>query len=857
MSREFLDQSVDELIEKLDLNEKISLLAGVDWWNTVKIDRFNIPSVRMSDGPNGVRGSSQFLSTPTQCIPSATSLAATFDTELIGKVGAFLAEEAKTKSSTTLLAPTCNIQRNPLGGRAFESFSEDPHLSGSIAAAYVNGLQSNGVGAAIKHFVCNDQEHERLSADSVVSDRALREIYLYPFMLAQRDARPWAYMTSYGRMQGTHCSEKPELLRGILRGEWKFDGLVMSDCLLASRMCRFGTYSVDTALNAGLDLEMPGPTKWRAPPLVSHQLFVKKITHATIDERARSLLNFVQKLARVSPDVVYGDGEERTRDTPESRAFNRRVAAEGMVLLKNSNNVLPLSSARKIAVIGPNAKGRVISGGGSAHLKANYIVSPWNGIVEGAPEGVQITHAIGCYAHKSLPALDDKMTTESGQPGWDCTFHNQDTEGNVADKVIAHYVLKSTDAVFCDSLPADITPNWTVRFKGILKVDRTAPFEFGLTVAGQAKLWINDELKLFSYTKLKPGEIFYEQRSEEEKTTINLTANEPVRISVEYSNTLPPDSDGKRSRPAFIGVLRLGGCEIINSDQAIQDAASLAKESDAAVLVVGLTHEWESESYDRTTLALPGRQDELIKQVAAANPNTVVVLQSGSAISMPWLGSVAGLVQAWYSGNEVGNAIADVLFGKVNPSGKMPLSFPKRIEDIPAYPNLRAENGKIHYREDLFVGYKHYQAKGIEPLIPFGFGLSYTTFRYSDLKITSTAQDAGDASAFGVEVSVTVTNTGNVEGSEAVQLYIGLPESEVTHPKLQLKAFAKARNLAPGASKTLKLQLNKYAVSFWDVDNSHWLAEKGTYRVVVGSSSVDFKFEDKFTLGKSFTWSGL
>ncbi|KAJ3009934.1 hypothetical protein NUW54_g2630 [Trametes sanguinea] len=392
MSGDFLRASVPDLVKKLTTDEKIKLLSGPNWWNTNVIERLGIPAIRVSDGPNGVRGSSHFVSTPAQCLPCETSMASTFDTELIYEVGKFLGEETKIKSSVVLLAPTCNIQRNPLGGRAFESFSEDPHLSGVMAAAYVNGLQSQGVASTIKHLVGNDQEHERTAAESVMSDRALREVYLYPFMLAQKNAHPWAFMTSYGRINGVHCAENPTLLKDILRKEWGFDGIVISDW--------FGTYSVDLAINAGLDLEMPGPPRWRTPLLMNHMLSCQKVLPSTLDERATDILSFVQRQAQRNPDVVFGDGKERTRDSPEGRAFCRRLAAEGMVVLKNEGGVLPIKPGKastKIALIGPNMKERVISGGGSAALKASYVVTPYDGITANAPKGVEFDYTVGCY----------------------------------------------------------------------------------------------------------------------------------------------------------------------------------------------------------------------------------------------------------------------------------------------------------------------------------------------------------------------------------------------------------------------------------------------------------------------------
>ncbi|KAI0262966.1 glycoside hydrolase family 3 protein [Gloeopeniophorella convolvens] len=844
----FLDADVADVVKKLKLDEKIALLAGPDWWNTFPVERLDVPAIRMSDGPNGVRGSSHFLPTPAQCIPCATLLAATFDEDLVRQVGAFLAEEVKIKSSVILLAPTCNIQRSPLGGRAFESFSEDPHLSGTLAAAYVTGLQNNGVAATIKHFVANDQEHERTAADSVMSDRALREIYLYPFMLAQKIAKPWAYMTSYGRIGEVHCSENPELLQTILRDEWKFDGVVISDW--------HGTYGTSEALNAGLDLEMPGPPRWRTPNLIYHSLSSQKLFTHTIDERVTSLLTFVQKLARRNPKIAYGDGVERSRDSPELRAFARKLAANGVVLLKNDGAVLPLTQKRtkRIAVIGPNARGRVISGGGSAALKPTYVVTPWEGIKANAPKGVEVSYAVGCYAHKYLPTLENELTTPDGQSGWLCTFYAHDENGN-PDRAVADFVVQDTRIKLNDFLPEGLTETWTIKLTGRLAVDKTAPFELGLTVAGRAKLYINGKLTIDNWTKQTPGDFFYGQGTIEEKAVVNLKAGNPIDVLVEYTNTDPPGSEVRDlSQPALMRGVRLGGAEKIDPTQAIQDAVDLASQSDAVVIVGGLTPEWESEGFDRPSLDLPGLQDELITKVSKANARTVVVLQVGSAVSMPWVNSAAAIVQAWYQGNEVGNAIADVLFGKVNPSGRLPLTFPVRIEDVPAYPNLYSEHGQIHYREDLFVGYKHYQVRDIHPLFPFGHGLSYTSFEFSDLVVSDPSTND---ESFTVDVSVTVKNTGGLVGSEVVQLYVSYPDVGVTTPALQLRGFAKARDLRPGEARTVNIKLDRYAVSFWDTQKRAWAVRKGAYGVFVGHSSNDLPLEGKIDVAKTFRWVGV
>ncbi|KAH9857719.1 glycoside hydrolase family 3 protein [Lenzites betulinus] len=851
MSRDFLDVPIADLVGRLTTEEKIKLLSAPNWWNTNAIERLGIPAVRMSDGPNGVRGSSHFVSTPAQCLPCATSLASTFDPDLLFEVGKFLGEEAKIKSSVILLAPTCNIQRNPLGGRAFESFSEDPHLSGNMAAAYVNGLQSQGVASTIKHFVANDQEHERTAAESVLSDRALREIYLYPFMLAQKKARPWAFMTSYGRINGVHCSENPTLLKDILRKDWGFDGIVMSDW--------FGTYSVDLGINAGLDLEMPGPPRWRTSTLVSHTLSCQKVLPSTLDERARDILSFVQRQAQRNPDVVFGDGKERTRDSPEGRAFCRRLAAEGMVVLKNEKDVLPIEpeKVKRVALIGPNMKDRVISGGGSAALKASYVVTPYAGITENAPKGVEFDFSVGCYSYKYTPTLEAFLKTPSGEQGWLCSFYNHDAKGNPTGGPVGEYVLQDTRVKLNDFLPPGLTETWTIKLHGNLTMDKTADYELGLTVAGRAKLFVDGKLTVDNWTTQRPGEFFYGQGTVEELGTVCLTAGKPVDILVEYTNTKPPQgSESDLSQPALMRGVRLGGCEKIDAEEALVAAEKLAAASDVAVVVVGLSPDWESEGLDRPTLEMPGRQNELISRIAKANPNTVVCIQSGSAVAMPWVHDVRGIVQAWYAGNETGSALADVLFGALDPAGRLPLTLPVRVQDIPAYPNFRSENGQIHYREDLFVGYKGYAARGVKPLFPFGFGLSYTTFDLSDLKVTTKARSAA-ADDFAVQLEVTVTNTGSRKGSEVVQVYVSLPDIGLTTPKLQLRAFAKARDLAPGESKTVELSLDKYAVSFWDTRHQQWKAVAGTYEVHVGKSSEDIVLQGEFAVEQEFTWVGL
>ncbi|KAF7308387.1 Beta-glucosidase [Mycena chlorophos] len=838
MDRSFLDADIPTLVEKsLTIDERIALLGAPNWWNTTSIPRLNIPSIRMSDGPNGVRGSSQFISVPAQCFPCGTAMGATFDPELIHELGTFLGEETKAKSSVILLAPTCNIQRSPLGGRAFESFSEDPYLSGTMAASYVNGLQET----AIKHFVANDQEHERNAADSVVSERALREIYLYPFMLAQKHAKPGAYMTSYGRLNGLHCSENADLQQKILRDEWDFRGLVWTS-------------------------RCPAPPRFRASLLVNHMLTAQKLHLKTLNERVTNLLAFVQRQARRNPEVVYGDGVERTRDSPEMRAFARKLAGEAIVLLKNREGMLPLTkekSVKSVAVIGSHAMRAIISGGGSAALKPSYAVTPYDGLVDGAPEGVELKYTVGCYSDKYLPTVENNLTTPSGEPGWLCTFYNHDENDKPLPEPLTSVVVNDARIKLTDFVPPGLAPKWSVKLTGKLTVKKTAPFELGLTVAGRAKLWVNGKMTIDNWDNQTPGDFFYGQGTIEEKAVVDLTADTPVDILVEFSNVMPARAGETAiaTQPALMRGVRLGGAEKIDADEAIEQAVALAKECDAVVFVAGLTPEWESEGFDRPTLDLPLRQHEAIARVAAANPKTCVVIQAGSATSMPWIDQVGAIVQSWYLGNEVGNAIADVIWGHVNPSGRLPLTFPARIEDTPALGNMKSENGKIHYREDLFVGYKHYHARKMQPLFAFGFGLSYTTFSFKDLSVSEPKSTTNDV---GVHITLTVKNDGSVAGSEVAQVYITYPEDAglPLTPTYQLRGFAKAKNVASGSSKELSIALDRTAFAFWDINGrgfgaGAWKVVKGKYGVSVGASAEDIRLVGEVTVEEELTWVGL
>ncbi|KAJ7182828.1 beta-glucosidase [Mycena crocata] len=852
---DFARANISEIVDKLTTEESIQLIAGVGFWKTHAVERLGVPAIKVSDGPNGVRGNHFVMGTPAKCLPSATALGATWDPQLIYEIGLkLLAPEAKLRAASVILAPTCNIQRNPLGGRSFESFSEDPYLSGMIAASYVNGVQDGGIGTAIKHFVGNDKENDRNAYDSIMSERALRELYLMPFMLAQKFAKPWSYMTAYNRVNGTHVSENPALLQNILRDEWKFDGLVMSDW--------FGVYSVDLSINAGLDLEMPGTNKWRSLDLVSRSIASRKVTRRVIKQRSTKVLELVQQCAIGAPEVLDGDGEERTLESDADKDLMRRAAAQSIVLLKNDGGLLPLQpqSLKKIAIVGPNAKAIVLSGGGSAALKSSYFVSPYQGIVDAlaANPDVEITYSEGARAYLTSPTLDYELVTEDGKRGWTGSWHSHLSDDSMTpvDEPMKTDHLDETRIFISTSAPAALTKRWTLKLRGqLLPRVKDTPFEFGLIAAGRAKLYVDGELLIDNWTRQRRGEAFFGSGSEEERGVFNLKAGVRHNVYVEFCNVRgPADGDEDEAVMDSNPGVRLGGAEVVGSDDLLAEAVALAKEADAVIAIVGLNGDWETEGNDRTTLALPGRTDELLEKVLAANPKTVVVTESGSSILMPWADKVPSIVHAWYLGNATGEAIADVLFGQQNPGGKLSLTFPRAEEDVPSYGHFHSENGKVRYAEDLYVGYKHFQHRRIKPQFAFGHGLSYTTFSFSSLELS---QSVVSSDEFSLTVSLQIANTGAVAGSEVAQIYITLPTtSELTHPPLQLKGFAKV-NLAAGESETVRVQLDKYAVSYWDDRFTTWAVEKGEYWVRAGPSSDQLCLEGTFVVEKGFEWRGI
>ena len=831
----YKDFDVEEVLEKLNIDEKISLLSGTDFWHTAAVSRLGIPAVRVSDGPNGVRGTKFFNGVPAACLPCGTGLAATWNTELVKQGAVLQGHEAIAKGASVILGPTTNMQRSPLGGRGFESFSEDPVLAGNMTAATVNGIQSTGVQATPKHFVCNDQEDQRMAVNSIVTERALREIYLLPFQITMRDSDPGCFMTSYNLVNGEHCSESQRLIGDVLRKEWGFDGMVMSDW--------FGTYSTTEAIKAGLDLEMPG-TSYIRGKLVNAALGCGKLSEFDLDNCVRQVLKLVKKTL---PLGIPEHAPEHEVNTPETAALLRKIAGDGIVLLKNDKNVLPFKKEKSIAVIGPNADIAAISGGGSASLLPYYAITPLDGIRKQAPDA---KYTLGAPGWKKLPLLSRLTKTSDGKQGLTMKVYLEPPIHKDREVIDTVYVADSSCLLVDYHHPKIHSNLYYTTFEGEFTPDQSTEFEFSLSVAGTAKLYIDGKLLVDNATKQHPGDSFFGTGTRDETSTIKLEKGKTHKVYIEFA-TLPTMTFTVPGTTAFgAGGIRMGCERVVDFKTELQRAVEIAKSVDQVVLCAGLNADWESEGYDRTTMDLPPGSDELISAVIAANPNTVVVVQSGTPVTMPWRKEASSIVQAWYGGNESGNAIADVIFGNVNPSGKLPLSFPVRNEDNPAYLNYKSEKHRALYGEDVYIGYKYYEKTKKEVAFPFGHGLSYTSFEVSNLALGEKEDQ--------ITVTVDIKNTGKVNGSQVVQVYVSQDSPSINRAPKELKGFTKVGVKAGETVKNVTVTISKkYATSFWDEDRDSWVSEKGRYLVLVGDTSDNTPLHKEFAVKKTSWWRGL
>ena len=810
---------IHDLLTQLTLEEKASLTAGDSLWQLTAIPRVGLPPMKVTDGPNGARGNMEGGMT-SACFPGGAALGATWDVELIQRVGEELARETRAKGASVLLAPTINMHRTPLNGRNFECYAEDPFLTGKLAAAYIRGLQSQQVAACPKHYVCNDSEFQRMTLDVLVDERTLREIYLLPFEMAVKEGGAWAVMAAYNMVNGEFAAASSFLLQQVLKGEWGFDGLVMSDW--------FGTKSTVGCFEGGLDLEMPGPGFMLGRTLAD-RVRTGELAEDILVDKVRRYLRLAERTGAMDQD---GIPPETSRDDPDTREIAYQAAAASLVLLKNDHDVLPLPAKQldSLAVIGPNARIGSIMGGGSAMVNAPYQCHPLQSIQDLVADTTEIRFEQGCTNHRYCPILETAMLgSQDGQPGVQVEyFNNHALEGDP----VATELRDSTQLLWFGGLPDQVQPGFAARITLEFQPTASGVHEFGLITVGRARMKIEGDTVINHWEEFEQGETFFGMGSTEKTFRRHFATGTSTVLTLEFA--CQPGSP--------IGVLRLGVVPPL-PDDAIARAARAAAQADAAIVVVGLNQDWEGEGHDRSHMDLSGRQDELVSAVAAQNPHTVVVVNAGAPVTMPWLDEVAAVLYAWYPGQEFGRALADVLFGEVNPAGRLPLTLPQRLQDTPGYVNYPGERGQVRYGEGIFVGYRHYDVRDVEPLFPFGHGLSYTSFAYSNFTL-----DGDVHSGTGIlRVGVDVRNTGHLPGDEVVQLYVGQPDAAIARPVRELKGFRRL-HLGPEEQMHVEFSVSGRDLGYFDVRAREWKADAGTYCLEVGASSRDIRLRHEYDL---------
>ncbi|GHD98389.1 beta-glucosidase family protein [Streptomyces alanosinicus] len=791
------EAAVEAALGKLDLDTKARLLAGQDMWTLPALPEIGLTSLVMSDGPIGVRGVRWTADDPSVALPSPTALAATWDPGLARRAGVLLAQEARRKGVHVLLAPTVNLHRSPLGGRHFECYSEDPYLTGAIGAGYVTGVQSGGVGTTVKHFVANDAETDRFTVDNLVPERALRELYLAPFEAIVASARPWGVMTAYNQVNGTTMTEHHHLVNEVLRGEWGFDGFNVSDWMAARNTVG--------AINGGLDVAMPGPRTVYGAAL-ARAVRDGEVAEATVDAAVRRVLRLA---ARVG---ILDGAEPVVTELPapvDGEALAREIARRSFVLVRNENAVLPLKPHGTVALIGAAARDARVLGGGSATVFPARIVSPLDGLTAALPEGT-LTYAVGADPATELAVADQGFTLSAV-----C----RDSEGRVIGTRSAPNGLIQWMG---SDLPDGVTYETlhTVELTGTLTPRESGPHTFGIKGMG-------------AFTLAVDGTTYYDdvQRPDREdpfeaffgapvpRAQAELTAGRPVDVSLTHVVQLPDDI------PMEVITFALAHCAPQRDpDELIAEAARAARHADTAVVMVATTDRVESEGFDRTDLRLPGRQDDLVRAVAAANPRTVVVVNSGSPVELPWREDVAAVLIGWFPGQEGGAALADVLTGAHEPGGRLPTTWGS-LADAPVT-RVAPADGELPYTEGVFIGHRAWEKAGRTPAYPFGHGLGYTDWSYESL------------AADGAGARIRVRNTGTRPGREVVQVYVSPAGTDPGRPARLLAGFASAE-AAPGESVEVTVALPRRAFEIWDEKAKAWLFVKGSYEIAAGRSIVD------------------
>lgn len=828
---EFKKIDIESVLDQLTLHEKISLVSGRDSWHTYAVHRLGIPSLRISDGPNGVRGTKFFNSVATACIPTGTSLGCCWNTDLMYDLGKMMGEQCRAKGAHVLMGPNINMVRNPLCGRSFETLGEDPILSGLLALAYCQGVHETNIMICPKHMVCNDKEDYRMTMNVLISERALREIYLMPFMLVQKYANPEMYMTAYNRLNGSHCSENPHLMKDIVRKEWGFEGCFVSDW--------YGTVSCADSINAGLDLEMPGPSIWRGK-LLEMSIFHDTVTQKSLDDAVRGVLYLVNKAAESG---IPEDAYEGLKDDDATAKIVLQAARESIVLMKNSNDILPLKKNRKVLVIGEAAKKANFASGGCTNVKPYRQISLYDSLVERFGDS-NVTWCLGASNRKLLPSFSLFAKSKDPSPIQYCVY---DDPRSVPDrKPITEEKVGEIDAMLGDFDPAKLRDidQLYANFLVVITAPESGLYKVNLKVSGLARVYIDGKLKMVNDLEHKTSGAFGLDAPEilEE---IHLEAGKEYLFEVDFESTI-----GKSSFITGYGCVTCGIEKAFSPEESIKEAATLAKKFDQVIVITGLNKDYECEGFDRKNMDLPPYEDKLIASVLASNPDTVVVIESGTPVTLPWLDKCSTLLHSGYIGEQLGNALADVLYGDYNPSARLSYTWPKRYEDSSSATSFTVDKRySLTYLDDIYMGYRHMDYCKIKPLFAFGHGLSYTSFKFSDLKLKE-----NDTT---VSVCLNVTNTGSTNGSTIVQIYVGQNGCSVPCPIKSMKGFKKV-DCRAGEVVSVKVDINKrISCSYFDTSLSQWTLEKGTYEVMVGSSSDLIELTSSFDIKKTTHWLSL
>jgi beta-glucosidase len=780
-----VETRVADLLPRLTQEEKLQLLGGFQEFYIRPLARLGLPQVRMADGPQGVRNYG-----PSTAYPATVSLGASWDPDLAREFGASLANDARARGVSIMLGPGVNIMRVPQNGRNFEYLSEDPYLAGAVAAQIVAGMQGRGVVATVKHFAANNQETDRGTIDTNVSERALREIYLPAFEAAVKKGHAWAVMSAYNRLNGTYCSANDWLNNQVLKDDWGFPGVLMSDWGAAH-----GTLG---AANGGLDLEMPSGV-YMNPSTLGPAILAGKVAQATVDDKVRRIL----RLEIANGFLDRSLAETGPKDDPASDATALKIAREAVVLLKNDRAALPFTGKkfRRIIVLGPNGLTSP-AGGGSGHVGPFHFVSLVEGLRKAMGSKVKVESIEGPGA-----GLLDALVKSARYEG---PLRLEFVRGDGGDRrVLASASDASVDHDWSSSEPApgvatrDLHAHWT----GSLRAPATG--NYVLLMRGHGSLYAALDGKPLITEWFNTGDTRFAE------VALEAGSVHALDIDFKYDNQGPP-------------AVRFAWGE---TPPLLSDAeAAQVKAADAVVVAAGFNAMTEGEGTDRA-YDLPDRQVELIQRAAALNPRTVVVVYSGGVVGTAgWIGRVPALVQAWYPGQEGGRALGEILAGTVNPSGKLPITYEARREDSPSFGNFPGTNGSVDYAEGIFVGYRGFDHRGIAPLFPFGYGLSYTSFHYANLAV---APDAAGT----WKVSFDVTNIGTLRGDEVAQVYVSPPvTSRVPRPVRELKGFGRV-SLLPDQTAGVSVVLDRRSFSYFDEKKGDWVVEPGSYTIEVGSSS--------------------